>query len=388
VCVDPTEAYRDSICVTDRDLERLLFLDTLSLEVVQPAGFSINPPRIFGGAGANDTNCQVFITAPAGTIRDTGKVRVVIRVTDIAGNIDSLVYQIAISEPTDWTVPLFVSNTITETGRSNAFQRLVFGMARNATTGEDSGALGNLDSNYCEYELPPQPPRDVFDVRWTIPTTNGILRNIFPQTPQAGQGPLAWKAVFQPGFLQGGSFNYPIRICWDTNDADKATQNIHIMDQLGGSVFRVDMKSPIGGGVRIAPGSGVTLTLRGDTACVEIVQTAGIAGFVITYNLINAVEMPTTGAASYMLLSNLPNPFSETTEIGFYAPKTGNVKVEVFNIQGDLVKTLLDGSVDAGRNTVVWNGTDELGNAVSSGTYTYRLSAGTTILTRTMVRVR
>jgi hypothetical protein len=261
-------------------------------------------------------------------------------------------------------------------------------MARNATTGEETGALGNLDSNYCEYELPPQPPRDVFDVRWTIPTTNGILRNIFPETPAAGQGPLAWKAAFQPGFLQGGSFNYPVRICWDITDAQKATKEIHIMDQVGGAVFRIDMKNPTGRGVRIAAGSGVALTVNGNIACVEIVQTAGIQGFVITYGITSSVETPTTGAASYMLLSNLPNPFSEDTEIGFVAPKSGNVNLEVFSIQGDLVKTLIDGPVDAGTNKVVWNGTDEQGNTVASGTYTYRLTAGTTVLTRTMVRVR
>ena len=388
VCVDPSEAYEDSISVTDRDLERLLFTERLTLEVLEPAGFTINPTTINGGAGANDTVRNIRISAPAGTLSDTGKVRVVIKVTDIAGNVDSLVYQISVSEQTRWTVPVFVSNTITETGRTNAIQRLVFGMARNATTGEESAALGNLDSNYCEYELPPQPPRDVFDTRWTIPTTNGILRNIFPETPQAGQGILAWKAVFQPGFLQGGSFNFPIRICWDTNDAQRAGGPIHIMDQVGGSVFRIDMMRPYGRGVRIAPGSGVTLTLRGDTACVEIVQTAGIGGFVITYNQTNSVEMPTTGAASYMLLSNLPNPFSETTEIGFYAPKTGNVKLEIFDIQGNLVKTIINGAVDAGSHKAVWNGTDENGDDVSSGTYTYRLTAGTTVLTRTMVRVR
>jgi hypothetical protein len=388
VCVDPTEPYEDSICVTDRDLPRLQFTERLTLEVLQPAGFTITPTTINGGAGQNDTNCTIRISAAAGTIIDTGKVRVVIRVTDVAGNIDSLVYQIAVSEPTNWTVPIIVTNTITETGRSNATQRLVFGMARNATTGEETGALGNLDSNYCEYELPPQPPRDVFDVRWTIPTTNGILRNIFPETPAAGQGPLAWKAAFQPGFLQGGSFNYPVRICWDITDAQKATKEIHIMDQVGGAVFRIDMKNPTGRGVRIAAGSGVALTVNGNIACVEIVQTAGIQGFVITYGITSSVETPTTGAASYMLLSNLPNPFSEDTEIGFVAPKSGNVKLEVFSIQGDLVKTLIDGPVDAGTNKVVWNGTDEQGNTVASGTYTYRLTAGTTVLTRTMVRVR
>jgi hypothetical protein len=286
-------------------------------------------------------------------------------------------------------MPVTVRNTITEPGRTNATQTLTFGIARNATTGEESTALGNLDSNFCEFELPPQPPRDVFDARWTVPTKNGILRNIFPQVPAPGQGPLSWKAAFQPGFLQGGSFNYPVVICWKISDAQRSPQPIHVMDQVGGTVFRVDMKNPLGGGVRIAPGSGVSLTIRGDTACVEIIQTAGVSGFVITYNLPTGIdEEITPGVSGYMLSSNVPNPFSGNTEIGFYAPKTGDVKLEVFSMQGNLVKTLIDGSAQSGPNKVVWNGTDNQGRPVPSGTYTYRLTAGSTVLTKTMVLMK
>ena len=55
----------------------------------------------------------------------------------------------------------------------------------------------------------------------------------------------------------------------------------------------------------------------------------------------------------------------------------------------DAQERVLFGARDPfGIHKAVWNGTDEKGDAVASGTYTYRLTAGTTVLTRTMVRVR
>src|ERR1051325_8246804 len=95
---------------------------------------------------------------------------------------------------------------------------------------------------------------------------------------------------------------------------------------------------------------------------------------------------PVTGdAISYSLAPNVPNPFTGTTEISFYAPKSGNVKLDVFNVRGELVKTLVSGTVETGRHTITWNGVDEAGRSLPSGTYTYRLTAGTTVLTRAMI---
>lgn len=385
-CVDPSRAYLDSLCVSDRDLGRAQFTETLTLEVVSPAGFSVSPSTIQGNGNRNPDSCQMIrITAPQ--ITTPGRVRVVVRVTDAAGNSDELSYEIIVSEPVIFSMPIQIRNTNVESG-SNATQEMVFGIARNATTGEDPSALGRLDSIYCEYELPPQPPRDVFDARWTIPTRTGVLRNIFPENPSAGQGVLTWKALFQPGFLEGGSVNFPIVICWSITDAQRAPQNIHIMDPLAGSVFRIDMKNPTGAGVKLVDGGGVTLRVNGDTACVEILASSSLEGYHITYGLTSGITEPVTGAAGYTLSANAPNPFSNTTEITYFTPKRGDMKLEVFNINGDLVRTLVSGNTEAGRHSVIWNGTDEKGTAVASGTYTYRLTAGPNVITRTMVLVK
>jgi hypothetical protein len=73
------------------------------------------------------------------------------------------------------------------------------------------------------------------------------------------------------------------------------------------------------------------------------------------------------------LLQNHPNPFNPTTTIELSLSKPGRVKIEIFNILGQKVVTLLDERLSAGRKRVDWNGKDEWGNEVSSGIYLYRL---------------
>lgn len=72
-------------------------------------------------------------------------------------------------------------------------------------------------------------------------------------------------------------------------------------------------------------------------------------------------------------LSNYPNPFNPTTTIGFIAPKYGNLKLSVFNVKGQKVNMLFNGLVSPGHHSVVWNGLDEKGAAVSSGVYFVRI---------------
>ncbi len=68
------------------------------------------------------------------------------------------------------------------------------------------------------------------------------------------------------------------------------------------------------------------------------------------------------------LFHNYPNPFSSKTIISYYLPKTSNVKITIYNIKGQLVKTLFDGFKPAGYHTVDWNVED-----MSSGIYFYKL---------------
>ncbi len=79
-----------------------------------------------------------------------------------------------------------------------------------------------------------------------------------------------------------------------------------------------------------------------------------------------------------LVSSNYPNPFNPTTTINFNLPSESNVSVEVYNVKGQKVKTLVNHKMIAGNNSVVWNGNDSNGNKVSSGIYFYKVSTDQT----------
>lgn len=81
------------------------------------------------------------------------------------------------------------------------------------------------------------------------------------------------------------------------------------------------------------------------------------------------IEVP----KSLTLGQNYPNPFNAETKIDFHT-NGGAVSLEVYDLTGALVRTLIDGSPEAGYHSVDWNGLDESGNEVASGIYFYRLS--------------
>jgi len=87
----------------------------------------------------------------------------------------------------------------------------------------------------------------------------------------------------------------------------------------------------------------------------------------------------------YRLSQNYPNPFNPNTQIQFGLPTPSYTKIEVFNVLGKKVITLVDEFLSAGYKTVYWDGKDENGNQVSSGIYFYRLETEDFTCTRKMV---
>jgi hypothetical protein len=88
------------------------------------------------------------------------------------------------------------------------------------------------------------------------------------------------------------------------------------------------------------------------------------------------------------ILANRPNPFNPSTEIGFTVPKAGKATLAVYDITGRKVRDLVSGSLAAGVHTVVWDGADNRGRAVSSGVYFSRLVSGNQSISRKMLLMR
>ncbi len=80
-------------------------------------------------------------------------------------------------------------------------------------------------------------------------------------------------------------------------------------------------------------------------------------------------------AEGYALYQAYPNPFNPSTKIKYEVGRTGNAKMEIFNLKGQLVRTLVNEWHFNGEHEIVWNGRDNSGMRVPSGTYIYRLSS-------------
>ena len=91
---------------------------------------------------------------------------------------------------------------------------------------------------------------------------------------------------------------------------------------------------------------------------------------------------------AFSLGQNYPNPFNPTTSIQFQIPEEGMVTIQIFNILGNLVKTLSHENMTPGTHQVQWDGKDETGVQVSNGTYFYQLRFQNFIETRKMTMVR
>ena len=87
----------------------------------------------------------------------------------------------------------------------------------------------------------------------------------------------------------------------------------------------------------------------------------------------------------FALGQNYPNPFNPSTIIPYQIPASAHVRLEVFNMLGQRLATLVDAERPAGAHTAQWDGTDAAGRAVGAGVYIYRLSSGEVSVSRRMV---
>jgi hypothetical protein len=85
----------------------------------------------------------------------------------------------------------------------------------------------------------------------------------------------------------------------------------------------------------------------------------------------------------FALDQNFPNPFNPTTNIAYAIPSDSRVTLKVYSSLGQEIATLVDENMTAGRYVATWNA-----NGIASGTYFYRMQAGSTVLTKKMMVLR
>ncbi len=88
------------------------------------------------------------------------------------------------------------------------------------------------------------------------------------------------------------------------------------------------------------------------------------------------------------LFQNYPNPFNPNTLITFKLAKKTKVSLTIYDILGKTVKTLLNNEMDTGTYSIEWDGKNDFGDNVPSGTYLYQLIAGNVVQTKKMILIR
>ena len=121
-------------------------------------------------------------------------------------------------------------------------------------------------------------------------------------------------------------------------------------------------------------------------AAVELLSESGPP---MVLDQITAVaEERTTLPNVVALLPNFPNPFNGGTLIPLALPEAGGVALHIYNLAGQLVRTLASGALPAGRHQLIWDGRDEQGRASGSGVYLVRLEAGGLSFNRKLTLLR
>ena len=102
------------------------------------------------------------------------------------------------------------------------------------------------------------------------------------------------------------------------------------------------------------------------------------------YASLHGVDLPT----EFALHNNYPNPFNPVTNILYDIPEVSDVSLEIYNVMGQRVRTLVQGTQEPGRYQIIWNATNDFGQALSSGMYIYRIQAGDFVSVKKLVLMK
>ncbi len=207
-------------------------------------------------------------------------------------------------------------NTVTISDAQGNSQTLYFG----ATNAKD------LPS----YELPPVPPSGAFDARFDG-ANGGVLLKTHSTAAREAQMTIA---------IQSSS--YPVKVTWNIQHG-----SYNVADAFGVSSAK-----------KMERGGSMTITNNA-----------------VNRLVINGSAQDDNIPSEYALFQNYPNPFNPSTNVKFGLPVQSRVSVEIFNILGQKVRTLVNNDFVAGYHVVEWNGRNDADQQLGSGMYILKITA-------------
>jgi hypothetical protein len=132
----------------------------------------------------------------------------------------------------------------------------------------------------------------------------------------------------------------------------------------------------------------LVIDIDGDELCATFIDTtgAGLDSFVVS-----KADIPTTvrhPVAPSIDLAIRPNPFADDAQLNYLVPSDRRVTLEVFNVRGQHVRTLLDRDQERGAHIATWDGRDQKGTRVAQGVYFAVLRIGSEKRTARLVLIR
>lgn len=210
---------------------------------------------------------------------------------------------------------------------------------------------------------------------------------VVPHAPEASWAPEGFKSVIlnAGGSVSGDyeadrSGQYMARIYYAADGEQSA--NVTVNGEEAGSVALSDTGDVFTDYFQFNDGSN-TFQISSSAGGVNIDKIE----FILNVATV-AIDEPQV-VKGFELKDNYPNPFNPTTTISFRLPKREHVRLTIYNIMGQKVKTLVNSELTAGNmHRVEWNGTNMSGQKVSSGIYFYKLKAGNIVRTRKMTLLK
>lgn len=209
---------------------------------------------------------------------------------------------------------------------------------------------------------------------------NDITGDYYPIPPELQDFPLPVEmSMYSATFQDDNS----VRVAWRTETE---------LNNLGFNVLRSDNENE--GYVKLnqdlIPGQGTTIEPTDyeylDTSpsksthwyLIETISTDGLSTFYGPTQATSSsdIELGSATPLDFELHQNYPNPFNPSTEIRYQLASLSDVTLTVYDIRGNVVKTLVSQTQDAGSYSVTWSGTNQAGARVNSGIYLYELRAG------------
>ncbi|MFZ0388962.1 MAG: FlgD immunoglobulin-like domain containing protein, partial [Calditrichia bacterium] len=200
--------------------------------------------------------------------------------------------------------------------------------------------------------------------------------------------------------IAGGLTNYPGQAVMIAIGQTDALSLWDLDAAAGGSSQMMKMLEPSSG--VIAPGDNTDLMIRmygvdpaqRDTMMTGIVSIESndpvlpVVEVMVYDSVLTAIgdmdQLPTT----FDISQNYPNPFNPSTTIKFQVPQVTDVKLMIYNVLGQKVRTLVNRSVEPGRYQAVWDGRNDLGVQVASGVYVYRFEAADYVKVQKMMLMK